>query len=459
MRIASTFLMCGMLAMSIGCGTTENAETGGADAENVQDASGSGSGVDGGPIVGDIGGSTDPDTTRPADDTIASDTVAPPASCEGPNPGGCSSDDDCAADSTCEVSVTRECIPSSCSCDEASGDWVCTDDCGEMRCARTRIACRPTGICPDGGECVDGWCDAPPVACPDIEAPVCGEDGETYGNGCEAEAAGVGIAYSGACEREDASCAMDTDCRPGSVCSGGECTELACGRIYAPVCGVDGRTCANACLARVSHVEIADSGECAVDLCALIDCAEGKVCVDGVCVGEVTCDVDCDESDPVCGSNGTTYYCGAAEAECNGVDVDYAGPCIDRDPCATVRCSAGFVCRDGECVEDTCTIACLIADPVCGTNGVTYTCGEVEAECYGVDVAYDGACDPNPERCEAADDCEVGSLCFSGACEVAICPAVYRPVCGTDGRTYGNSCEAEAAHVRVASDGACDTMD
>jgi hypothetical protein len=71
----------------------------------------------------------------------------------------------------------------------------------------------------DCGASGGGTCTTPPAVCPGLVDPVCGCDGMTYSNACEAQAASQSIVYHGACE-------TPTDCRSTGCRTGQSC--MAC---------------------------------------------------------------------------------------------------------------------------------------------------------------------------------------------------------------------------------------
>eukprot|EP00984_Skeletonema_dohrnii_P021104 scaffold10448_cov150-Skeletonema_dohrnii-CCMP3373.AAC.2 len=200
--------------------------------------------------------------------------------------------------------------------------------------------------------------------------------------------------------------------------------DIVCNMMFDPVCGADGRTYSNDCLAEAAGVAVVSTGECRTPVQPTLP---------------VRCPLDIAL---VCGADGVTYD-NTCLAEAAGTTVASKGVCPEVPTMLTAiaaTASPDIVCN-------------MMYDPVCGANGETYS-NDCLAQAAGTTVVSNGEC-------------------TSEALPVP-CPENIALVCGADGVTYDNECLAalqeqllflkkrapspalrKAAGITVVSEGVC----
>jgi len=199
-----------------------------------------------------------------------------------------------------------------------------------------------SGIC--YSECVDpndidinGLAD-----CSNSYIPVCGCNDVTYLNSCVAENSGITEFTIGACA-QTVSCfdpSILSSSAGATIDSDTGVIEEDCDDTYSPVCGCDGFTYQNSCLAEASGIAFYTQGPC------------NSICVDPNAMNPYPNCVNLYE--PVCGCNDVTYT-NACFAEAAGVVDYYSGTC-GSSPNQNTWCTGAQAIQCGDYLASETTV-------------------------------------------------------------------------------------------------------
>ncbi|XP_035711856.1 agrin isoform X2 [Folsomia candida] len=293
-------------------------------------------------------------------------------------------------------------------------------------------------------------------ACWRIAKPTCASDGRLYNNGCAMLKKNCGkhvfevpMSY---CVRDRRA---ENGCPKSATCDN---------EPFVPVCGSDGNIYDNLCELRLMHcgpkkyrVDAVSYEKCREksDSCKIIKCGSNL--------------------DEVCGTDGKTYnnFCKLQIATCRkGIQMAHWGACTNltqvencahfKERCPDDVASDGIVCgSDGNVYRSLCEMkketcgqrVVAVSLERCQTTKYCNTGCESRREfvCGSDNKFYRNECEMHMTNCGKHMYVVPLSRClaafqFRGCSKM--CPHEYDPVCGSDNKTYSNSCFLEMENCR-----------